>query len=178
MLWKASLSRSVTPFAAALQQQLQHRLFSMSAAAAAASGGPTTATPPANTARGATADLADVFIPEPVDEVSQRKVNIMDPIFQCVGSGSAVQSRVCSSSGGAGAQSLQTSAVQQHQPPCSACNAPSKHQQRASSPSVSLPSSCRDLGGNLRFSGQVSTAKCFENNPLVRKVCGSAQGSS
>jgi regulator of RNase E activity RraA len=29
---------------------------------------------------------------------------------------------------------------------------------------------CRDLGGNTRFSGQVSTVKCFENNPLVRKV--------
>lgn len=29
----------------------------------------------------------------------------------------------------------------------------------------------RDLGGKLRFSGQVSTVKCFENNPLVRKVC-------
>jgi hypothetical protein len=29
----------------------------------------------------------------------------------------------------------------------------------------------RDLGGNLRFSGRVSTVKCFENNPLVRKVC-------
>jgi hypothetical protein len=55
----------------------------MSSAAAAGSG-PTTATPPANTARGATADLADVFIPEPVDEVVQRKVNIMEPIFKCV----------------------------------------------------------------------------------------------
>lgn len=28
----------------------------------------------------------------------------------------------------------------------------------------------RDFGGNLRFSGAVSTVKCFENNPLVRKV--------
>lgn len=105
MLSLASLSRSVTPLATALQHQLHQRLFSMSAAAAAGSGGPTTATPPANTARGATADLADVFIPEPVDEVSQRKVNIMEPIFQCVGPGSAaaaVQSRVCSSSCGGG----------------------------------------------------------------------------
>jgi hypothetical protein len=51
-------------------------------AAAAGSSGPITATPPANTARGATADLADVFIPEAVDEVAQRKVNIMEPIFQ------------------------------------------------------------------------------------------------
>jgi hypothetical protein len=71
------------PVSFALQQQVSVRLFSMSAAAAAGSG-PTTATPPANTARGATADLADVFIPEPVDEVAQRKVNIMEPIFQCV----------------------------------------------------------------------------------------------
>jgi hypothetical protein len=29
---------------------------------------------------------------------------------------------------------------------------------------------CRDLGGKLRFSGQVATVKCFENNPLVRKA--------
>lgn len=29
---------------------------------------------------------------------------------------------------------------------------------------------CRDLGGKIRFSGQVSTVKCFENNPLVRKA--------
>lgn len=28
----------------------------------------------------------------------------------------------------------------------------------------------KDLGGNMRFSGQVATVKCFENNPLVRKV--------
>ena len=27
-----------------------------------------------------------------------------------------------------------------------------------------------DFGGKLRFSGQVSTVKCFENNPLVRKA--------
>jgi RraA family protein len=27
---------------------------------------------------------------------------------------------------------------------------------------------CRDFGGNLRFSGQAATIKCFENNPLVR----------
>ena len=29
---------------------------------------------------------------------------------------------------------------------------------------------CRDFGGNMRFSGQATTVKCFENNPLVRKV--------
>jgi hypothetical protein len=74
------LSRTA-PVASVVQHQLRYRLFSMPSAAAAGSG-PTTATPPANTARGATADLADVFIPEPVDEVAQRKVNIMEPIFQ------------------------------------------------------------------------------------------------
>ena len=28
----------------------------------------------------------------------------------------------------------------------------------------------RNFGGNIRFSGQVATVKCFENNPLVRKA--------
>lgn len=28
----------------------------------------------------------------------------------------------------------------------------------------------RDLGGKIRFSGKISTVKCFENNPLVRKA--------
>jgi len=50
-----------------------------------------------------------VFIPEAVDEVAMRKVQILEPIF-------------------------------------------------------------KDLGGKLRFSGQVATVKCFENNPLVRKA--------
>jgi hypothetical protein len=67
---------AATATAPQLARQLQRAM------SAAAGGGPTTATPPANTARGATADLADVFIPEPVDEVAQRKVNIMEPIFQ------------------------------------------------------------------------------------------------
>ena len=44
--------------------------------------GPKTATPPPDAARGATADLCDVFLPDPVDVTSQRKVQIMDPIFQ------------------------------------------------------------------------------------------------
>jgi RraA family protein len=74
-----------------------------------ATAGPTTATPPPNTSRGATADLCDKFIKEPVDIVTQRNVQIVDPIF-------------------------------------------------------------RDFGGNIRFSGQVETVKCFENNPLVRKA--------
>lgn len=48
------------------------------------SSGPKTATPPADVSRGATADLCDVFIPEPVDEISQRKVQIVEPIFRYV----------------------------------------------------------------------------------------------
>jgi regulator of ribonuclease activity A len=28
----------------------------------------------------------------------------------------------------------------------------------------------RDYGGHLSFSGQASTVKCFENNPLVRSA--------
>lgn len=69
-----------------------------------------TQTPPPNAARGATADLCDTFITDPVDIVNQGQVQIMDPIF-------------------------------------------------------------RDFGGNLRFKGPAATVKCFENNPLVRKVC-------
>lgn len=83
---------------------------SLSKQFAAFSSGPKTATPPPDTARGATADLCDVHVPEPVDIVTQQKVGIVEPgLFQ-------------------------------------------------------------DLGGNIRFSGQVSTVKCFENNPLVRKA--------
>ena len=43
---------------------------------------PKTATPPPDTSRGATADLCDVFVPEPVDKVSERKVSIVEPIFR------------------------------------------------------------------------------------------------
>ena len=44
--------------------------------------GPKTATPPADAARGATADLCDVFIKEPVDLVRQHPVAIVQPIFR------------------------------------------------------------------------------------------------
>ncbi len=67
-------------------------------------------TPPPDAARGATADLCDTFITDPVDIINQGDVQIMDPIF-------------------------------------------------------------RNFGGNSRFKGQAATVKCFENNPLVRKVC-------
>lgn len=71
--------------------QLARQLLAQRAMSSA--GGPVTATPPANTARGATADLADVFIPESVDEVAVRKVNIMEPIFQCVARAEVVAAR-------------------------------------------------------------------------------------
>ena len=68
------LRAQLAPFAGSLQQSA-----SMSAAA-----GPTTATPPPDTARGATADLCDAFITESVDVVSQRKVQILEPVFRRV----------------------------------------------------------------------------------------------
>ena len=46
------------------------------------SSGPKTATPPPNAARGATADLCDIYVTDPVDIVTQRNVQIMDPIFR------------------------------------------------------------------------------------------------
>lgn len=49
---------------------------------ASAASGPKTATPPPDAARGATADLCDVFLTDPVDIVTERKVQIMEPIFQ------------------------------------------------------------------------------------------------
>lgn len=68
--------------------------------------------PPPDASRKGTCDLADVFMPEPVDETVLRKVNAVTPgLFH-------------------------------------------------------------DYGGRIRFSGQVSTVKCFENNPLVRKALG------
>lgn len=38
--------------------------------------------PPADASRGATADLCDVHLPDPVDVISQRKVQIVEPIFR------------------------------------------------------------------------------------------------
>lgn len=40
--------------------------------------------PPPNAARGATADLCDVFVPEPVDQITERKVQIAEPIFRYI----------------------------------------------------------------------------------------------
>jgi len=69
--------------------------------------GPKTSTPPPDASRGATADLCDVFVPDPVDLITDAPVQIAEPIF-------------------------------------------------------------KDFGGNIRFSGQAATVRCFENNPLVR----------
>lgn len=66
-----------------------------SSAMSAAAEGPKTAPPPPDTARGATADLADVFIPEPVDQVSQCKVQIMEPIFQLSANRSHAKTGLC-----------------------------------------------------------------------------------
>ena len=57
-------------------------LIQHTASMISASVGPSTLTPPPDTARGATADLCDVFITDSVDVVSQRKVQIMEPIFR------------------------------------------------------------------------------------------------
>ncbi|KAL3136973.1 hypothetical protein ABBQ32_006572 [Trebouxia sp. C0010 RCD-2024] len=42
-------------------------------------------TPPPDAARGATADLCDTFIQDPVDIVNQGKVQIMNPVFRDYG---------------------------------------------------------------------------------------------
>jgi hypothetical protein len=44
--------------------------------------GSSTQTPPPNAARGATADLCDVYITRPVDEVCSGDVQIAQPIFR------------------------------------------------------------------------------------------------
>ncbi|KAK9863818.1 hypothetical protein WJX84_009001, partial [Apatococcus fuscideae] len=43
------------------------------------------ATPPPDVMRSATADLADKFLPDPVDMVTERKVSILEPIFRDYG---------------------------------------------------------------------------------------------
>ena len=44
-----------------------------------------TQTPPPDAARGATADLCDTFIKDPVDIVNQGRVQIMNPVFRDFG---------------------------------------------------------------------------------------------
>jgi hypothetical protein len=45
---------------------------------------PTTTTPPPNAARGATADLCDIYVTDPVDKITSGGVQIAQPIFKCV----------------------------------------------------------------------------------------------
>ncbi|PNW73919.1 hypothetical protein CHLRE_13g578150v5 [Chlamydomonas reinhardtii] len=69
------------------------------------------ATPPPDANRMGTADLTDKYLPDPVDKVCHRQIQVVSPT-----------------------------------------------------------AGFRDFGGKLRFSGQVSTVRCYENNPLVRKA--------
>ena len=96
-------------------------------------------TPPPDTARGATADLCDVHVTDPVDVVTEGDVQICE----------AVRYHLLSL----------------YLPPSSCCT-------YAHDPlrNLSLQGYFKDLGGNLAFSGEVATVKCFENNPLVRKA--------
>ena len=52
------------------------------AAARCASGGPSNPYPPPDPSRGATADLCDVHVPDPVDATVQRDVQIAEPVFR------------------------------------------------------------------------------------------------
>jgi len=62
---------------------------------AMSSAGPKTATPPPDTARGATADLCDVFYTAPVDQVTvDAKVQIAQPIFRDFGGNSRFSGQV------------------------------------------------------------------------------------
>jgi hypothetical protein len=81
----ALLFRSQLP---PLAGALQH-----SCAGMASSSAPKTQTPPPDTARGATADLADVYITDAVDVVSQRKVQIMEPMFRWAANGARMPPR-------------------------------------------------------------------------------------
>ncbi|GLC35565.1 hypothetical protein PLESTM_000338200 [Pleodorina starrii] len=87
---------------------LRQQTLALSSAAARAMS--SSATPPPDADRKGTADLTDKYMPDPVDTVCTRSVQVVTPnLF-------------------------------------------------------------RDFGGKLRFSGQASTVKCYENNPLVRKA--------
>ena len=39
--------------------------------------------PPPDTDRGGTADLCDVFLPDPVDKICERAVQVVDNVFRC-----------------------------------------------------------------------------------------------
>ena len=48
----------------------------------ASGAGPATATPPPDLSRAGTADLCDVHVAEPVDQITHARVAIMEPIFR------------------------------------------------------------------------------------------------
>lgn len=80
MLRVLSVARG--PLYAAARMTHEGSFAAAAPAARMATTGPKTATPPADAARGATADLCDVFIKEPVDLVAQHPVSIVQPIFR------------------------------------------------------------------------------------------------
>lgn len=55
---------------------------SISTAVQALSTGPTTQVPQADVDRAGTADLCDIHVPDPVDIICERKVQIVEPIFR------------------------------------------------------------------------------------------------
>ena len=76
---------SGAPMRALLAGRLPARLCQATQAwgvRAMAGAGPTTATPPPDLSRAGTADLCDVHVPEPVDQVTAARVAIMEPIFR------------------------------------------------------------------------------------------------
>ena len=113
-------------------------------AAAAADGPKSNQFPPPDASRLGTADLCDVHHPEPVDVVSQPKIQIMQAGGVVAGGGGGGSMRACVD----GARER-------------ACT------QVATSP-VPQPRFLlvqplfRDYGGHLRFRGRAATVKCFE----------------
>ena len=84
-----------------------------------------------------------MHLPDPVDIITQRKVQIVEPIFR------------------------------QAQAPFHLCmydvTFPASFQVEGGA-GANMNRVTRDYGGHIRFNGQATTVKCFENNPLVRKV--------
>lgn len=107
--------------------------------------------PPPPPGRGATADLCDIHIKEPVDTIVEGSgVQIMQSIFRCPVEGGLCPGHVKHS------PSLQPAPL-----PLSCANC--RH-----TPTLNSALPCRDYGKRTRFSGQVSTVKCHESNPRVR----------
>jgi hypothetical protein len=121
--------------------------------------------PPPDTSRAGTADLCDVHHPESVDDVKAgRKVQIAQPIFRCMQDSCRPTHH-------------QHAAKPVHMAPhasprcCYKGRTPSLHPSQLTFMWLSGHGTmCRDFGGNIKFSGKISTVLCYENNPLVRKV--------